>query len=276
MGGVAGVVVPFRGWKNTSQVMRTNVVKLKQQDPNCRWRLEQTVAPFNDIVQTLQQQEQGLEKPESHWVELSEYLKEFPAPEENAIVYEWVNGSRIAGVNVLTGRKGWHKRVDRSTSTVRRVTDLSDKTCDLDPTGAALDRIAKAATKQILPKQSYTQSVPLFHGSGSSSSKGPDRCQPMETENPNDEAGTEAADDDGSDDDDMNEAVGIFRLLKSRFDTNPKRAEPKAKTAAVKAASARAPKAAAKAKAKASTRNTKAIGKANRKRKADKVEARCC
>jgi hypothetical protein len=98
----------------------------------------------------------------------------------------------------------------------------------------------------------------------------------METENPNDEAGTEAADDDGSDDDDMNEAVGIFRLLKSRFDTNPKRAEPKAKTAAVKAASARAPKAAAKAKAKASTRNTKAIGKANRKRKADKVEARCC
>jgi hypothetical protein len=130
MGGVAGGVVPFRGWKNTSQVMRTNVVKLKQQDPNCRWRLEQTVAPFNDIVQTLQQQEQGLEKPESHWVELSEYLKEFPAPEENAIVYEWVNGSRIADVNVLTGRKGWHKRVDRSTSTVRRVTDLSDKTCD--------------------------------------------------------------------------------------------------------------------------------------------------
>lgn len=261
------VIVVISVSHSNAKAMRANVVRLKQQDPNCRWRVEQTVGTFQEIVQAMQIQEQGLEQPESHWVELSEYIKEFPAPEEGEICYENINGQRVAGVNVLTGKKGWHKRIDRNSNAVSRITDLSDKACDLDPTGAALDRITKAAQKQIMQKHVTIRSANLHRGqlpaaSGSSSSKGAAVNEPAMEDN-----ATDKPDEDIADDDDESEDEGVFSMmscLKSRFtDAHPVKVKGEAKSKAKAKA-----KAQGKSGAKGNRNNKITIGNQSKKRKA--------
>ena len=51
-------------------------------------------------------------------------------------------------VNVLTGRKGWHKRVNRSTQQVKRSAEFSDGVA-ID-NGAGLDKMESAVKKSVI------------------------------------------------------------------------------------------------------------------------------
>ncbi len=73
-------------------------------------------------------------------------------------------------VNVLLGRQGWYKRVDKDQNNVSRKTILTDST-NLDPTGLATDRIFNGAKREIIAKHTATVSAPIFQTSHASSSK---------------------------------------------------------------------------------------------------------
>ena len=77
-------------------------MKMKQQDPNIRFRLEK-VGINRHTVETEERGERGLEAPEEHWVELSAYRKNpaHPPVAEEDIVYEVIDGARKAGVTFL-------------------------------------------------------------------------------------------------------------------------------------------------------------------------------
>lgn len=253
-----------------TQAIRINAVKLKIQDPNCRFRLEQTVGTFQEVIEACQIQEQGLEKPETHWVELSEYVKVHPKPDDGEIVYECVRGVKTPGVNVLTGKKGWWKRIDNSYNQLAKKTDLSGDASLLDQTGAAIERIAKAAEKMMFKKHTHARAGRLHEPSSASTSKPVpcvDATSNMEVDSTKSVADPEAV---GSDDEDDDMGmVGMLDFFKKRFDCGgggkSAKGEPKAKVAKAKGE----PKAKGKAKAKSTTNNTKTIGTAGRnKRKA--------
>lgn len=248
-----------------------NSVKLKVQDPNCRFRLDQTVGTFQEVIEACQIQEQGLEKPETHWVELSEYVKLHPKPDDNEIVFEMIKGVKTPGVNVLTGKKGWWKRIDNTYNQLIKKSDLSGDASILDPTGAAIERIAKAAEKLMFKKQSHARVARLHEPSSASTTKALPSVDATNMEvdatNPTGDAVDAGSDDE---DDDMG-TVGMLDFFKKRFDCGggkSAKGEPKAKAKAKgepKAPKApKAPKTPKAPKAKVST----TIGTAGRKRKA--------
>ena len=123
---------------------------MKVADPQCKFRLGTNLGPIREQLKTENVREQGLEQPECFWVELSAYIAEYgvePRPDE--IVYETVNGARQQGVNVLTGKRGWHKRCDRDTTRVNRSAELTDNTID--------------ATRSALSHPFSGFCVPLLH-----------------------------------------------------------------------------------------------------------------
>lgn len=63
-------------------------------------------------------------------------------------------------VNVLVGREGWYKRIDREKSDVKRQTQLSDQHC-VDPTGGAIDRIFNGAKREVIQKHTPTVKAPM-------------------------------------------------------------------------------------------------------------------
>lgn len=73
------------------------MVKLKKADPSMRFRVETHLGPLESL-QSTRSQTQGLEAPETFWVELSEYEKEFGAPQADEIVLEMVDGKMTQGV----------------------------------------------------------------------------------------------------------------------------------------------------------------------------------
>ena len=178
-------------------------------------------------------------------------------------------GVKTPGVNVLTGKKGWWKRIDNSYNQLSKKTDLSGDASLLDPTGAAIERIAKAAEKMMFKKHTHARAGRLHELSSASTSKpvpSVDATSNMEVDSTKSVADPGAV---GSDDEDDDMGmVGMLDFFKKRFDCGgggkSAKGEPKAKVAKAKGE----PKAKGKAKA-ATTNNTKTIGTAGRnKRKA--------
>ena len=53
---------------------------------------------LKEDVTTTEKTTQGLEAPESFWVELEHYPAHLPPPKPEDIVYEWVRGQKVPGV----------------------------------------------------------------------------------------------------------------------------------------------------------------------------------
>ena len=83
--------------QNSHQELRANVIRMKKADPNMRFRIELN-RPLMETLTTSQVQEQGLEMPETHFVELSVYRQDFKEPAPEDIVSEVINGQTVWGV----------------------------------------------------------------------------------------------------------------------------------------------------------------------------------
>ena len=62
-------------------------------------------------------------------------------------------------MNVLTGKVGWHKRVNKSTKAVERATELTDEVT-LDPQAAA--KMYAAAKQQVIKKPVASTMIKLL------------------------------------------------------------------------------------------------------------------
>lgn len=63
-----------------------------------KFRVEMNVGGLKEEVVTRERHSQGLEAPETYWVELQHYPKHLPPPKPEDIVYETIAGQRVAGV----------------------------------------------------------------------------------------------------------------------------------------------------------------------------------
>jgi hypothetical protein len=78
--------------------MRGQVVKLKRNNPSMRFRIESNLGPHQSLT-TSKASTQGLEAPESFFVELSEYEAEYGAPKPDEVVQEVLDGKLVQGVS---------------------------------------------------------------------------------------------------------------------------------------------------------------------------------
>ena len=104
-----------------------------------------------------------------HFVALTQYTEEFGKPDNSEITYEIIDGVSVAGVNVLTGREGWYKRINRDIHEVKKSAELTD--VNIDPSGQAVDRIFSGTKKQIMkPTPTAVRQVMLHPSAASSAS----------------------------------------------------------------------------------------------------------
>lgn len=84
------------------EACRSKVIKMKEQDPSVRFRLEKT-GISKHTVETKEVGERGLEAPEEYWVELSQYESDpsLPPVDPSDYVWECVNGTMKPGAT-------WH------------------------------------------------------------------------------------------------------------------------------------------------------------------------
>ena len=80
------------------QDMRGQVVKLKRNNPSMRFRIESNLGPHQSLT-TSKASTQGLEAPESFFVELPEYEAEYGAPKPDEVVQEVLDGKLVQGVS---------------------------------------------------------------------------------------------------------------------------------------------------------------------------------
>ena len=76
---------------------RALVIKLKKNDPTARFRIESGLGPLESL-RTERKAEQGLEMPESYFVELGEYEKEHGSANPEDIVHEIIDDKQVTGV----------------------------------------------------------------------------------------------------------------------------------------------------------------------------------
>ena len=74
-----------------------------------------------------------------------------------------------AKVNVLTGKKGWHKRINQHTTQVKRTAEFSDGIC-LDD-GSGLDKMEEVMKKSTMKsiKTSHAAPSPCLAAAGACS-----------------------------------------------------------------------------------------------------------
>ena len=65
----------------------------------------------------------------------------------------------VTKVNVLTGKKGWHKRVNKSTTQMKRSAELTDGP-SIDPSGNALDKMESATKKAVFKSIKIAHAAP--------------------------------------------------------------------------------------------------------------------
>ncbi len=70
-----------------------------------------TILPTRDKVKNSSTSEAGLEAPEELFVMLKDYEAEHGPADPSDIVVEEVDGVVTQGVNVRTGKFGWHRRM---------------------------------------------------------------------------------------------------------------------------------------------------------------------
>ena len=66
----------------------------------------------------------------------------------------------VCKANVLTGREGWFKRVDRDQSKVARKAVLTNQS--IDPTGLANERLFNATKREVIAKHVTTTAAPTM------------------------------------------------------------------------------------------------------------------
>ena len=74
------------------------MVKLKVQNPHMKFRVELSVGGLKEDITTTERTTQGLEAPETFWVELEHYPAHLPPPKPEEIVYEMIKGQKVPGV----------------------------------------------------------------------------------------------------------------------------------------------------------------------------------
>ena len=77
-------------------------------------------------------------------------------------------------VNVLTGRAGWHKRINKTSTSMARTAELTDKH-SIDPTGVAVDKMQAAAKKLLFKKHTPVAEIPMCQFA-SATSGAPDKA----------------------------------------------------------------------------------------------------
>ncbi len=129
--------------------IRANLVKMKVQDPGMKFRCEKNAGCFEKVV-TQQSHTQGLEAHNMFFVELDVYKKKHGDPDQRDVVFDYLpNGSKVSGVYVQPEEsKGWWRRIDSRTASVKRTAELTEE--NIDPSGAAMERIEQAAKKTVL------------------------------------------------------------------------------------------------------------------------------
>ncbi len=85
-----------------NEAMHSEVIRMKSLDPQCRFRLDLNIGPIAEEVATVQERDQGLEAPESHFVDETAFKLHFGRdPMDHEIVFEDFNGVRMKGVSCL-------------------------------------------------------------------------------------------------------------------------------------------------------------------------------
>lgn len=74
------------------------MIKLKLQEPNCKFRLEHNLSGLRERLTTSNTQETGLKAPEMCFVELNTYQTEVGEVDPASICYELIDGVSTAGV----------------------------------------------------------------------------------------------------------------------------------------------------------------------------------
>ncbi|OLP73291.1 hypothetical protein AK812_SmicGene47522, partial [Symbiodinium microadriaticum] len=249
--------------------LRSHVIRMKQEDPNCKFRLERVAPAIKEKVRASQSRQQGLEKPETHFVLLSVYTEEYGKPDPSQIVYEVIDGVSVPGVDVLTGRAGWHKRVNRDMCDVTKTAELTD--INIDPTGQAADRMFQASKKQLTKAYVQPSRKALLHPPSASSACAQEEVAKADTGVDEVTSGKDGADIDASDSDDDAAVPSMIAMLKSRYSGNSA-ADSKGKS--VKPQAAPKPKAATSRNKTAEDNAPVGISNANRKRRRADVHAK--
>ncbi|CAE7556732.1 unnamed protein product [Symbiodinium necroappetens] len=249
--------------------LRSHVIRMKQEDPNCKFRLERVAPAIKEKVRASQSRQQGLEKPETHFVLLSVYTEEYGKPDPSQIVYEVIDGVSVPGVDVLTGRAGWHKRVNRDMCDVTKTAELTD--INIDPTGQAADRMFQASKKQLTKAYVQPSRKALLHPPSASSACAQEEVAKADTGVDEVTSGKDGADIDASDSDDDAAVPSMIAMLKSRYSGNSA-ADSKGKS--VKPQAAPKPKAATSRNKTAEDNAPVGISNANRKRRRADVQAK--
>ena len=130
------------------QDIAANVIRMKITNPHMKFRVEMNLGCL-ETIKTTQANEQGLEANEVYFVELEAYKRAHGEPDSKDVIWDILpDGTRVQGVNVQKGEKGWWKRIDRRVNAVNREAQLNDE--NIDPTGEALDHIQNAAKRAVL------------------------------------------------------------------------------------------------------------------------------
>ncbi|CAK9066951.1 Uncharacterized protein (Fragment) [Durusdinium trenchii] len=155
---------------------RAELIRNKLADPSCKFRLESRLSQVMESINTTQVKAQGLEAPETFFVDENAFEKHFGRKiTDEELVTEEFNGVKMRGANVLTGRAGWFKRIDQDKNEVNRVANLTDD-INLDASGQAFDNIHAAAKKEVFTKHvasvEYCMFPPIVHSKGKSEEAG--------------------------------------------------------------------------------------------------------
>lgn len=82
-----------------TKLVRGELIRIKILDPHCRFRVETNASAVLEQVMTEQTHSQGLEAPETAFVEESAFREHFGrAPEEHELVTEEYHGQKMRGV----------------------------------------------------------------------------------------------------------------------------------------------------------------------------------
>lgn len=230
--------------------IRNHAIKMKIADPNCKFRLETVGGTIKEEVRTEMSTTTGLKKPSSAFVELTVYEKDFGKAEPEQIIYEIIDGKRIAGCNVLTGRAGYYPRISKEENTVRRSALLTDH--NIDPTGEAITRIFNAAKRQVIqPTAPCAAKRPKYamgdNGSSTFKAKDEPEHDPEHRGESDEQKKDTNEDDEGSEEEE--EIVGMMGFLRGRFGGSVSKSSGGSSSAAAKG------KAKAKSSAVATGRN---------------------
>lgn len=133
------------------KAQRVTYIEQRNLCPTMRFRSDGNQLGPRTTITVNTAKRSSLEEPEVFWVELDQFKKDNPGrvvkPEE--IVVEWVRGKYTEGINVQTGRAGYHRRVTAQDKIVNREAEMY--TSDLEVSETAANSFFQQAVKKTMP-----------------------------------------------------------------------------------------------------------------------------